>query len=396
LVTFTTPVKTVTYNYDATGKKLDRIIKTGATVSEDRVYDDGIEYSGATASTLELVQTPEGRAIPSARTYNLQYELTDHLGNVRALITDVNKNGVLTADEILQKSDYYAFGREITPGLVPNPDNNYKYNKKEFQQDLAELDYGARFYDPVIARWNVIDPLSEKSRRFSPYDYVEDNPIRLIDPDGMEADDPKEKKTSSHTVSETFKYDDKSHKKGTDFITGSKATHTTTINKDGSTTSKVETVNRTATVDAKGKIGKDVTQTKSTFQETRTTNDKGCSQCLLPGSYSDNQAHPETSTVSYDQASREDPALKADVQGIANYKSEQGESPIQTIATTADKTGGGLGDISLALSLLLPEGALAKMFDAISWNSTLQPPIGPEGYTIEHNIDKHTKRVDTP
>ena len=185
LVTFTTPAKTVTYRYDATGKKLERVIKTGATVSEDRVYDDGIEYSGATASTLELVQTPEGRAIPSAGTYNLQYELTDHLGNVRALITDVNKNGILTADEILQKSDYYAFGREITPGLVPSPDNNYKYNKKEFQQDLAELDYGARFYDPVIARWNVIDPLSEISRRWSPYDYAEDNPIRNIDADGL-------------------------------------------------------------------------------------------------------------------------------------------------------------------------------------------------------------------
>ncbi|MGG5507126.1 MULTISPECIES: RHS repeat-associated core domain-containing protein [unclassified Myroides] len=61
----------------------------------------------------------------------------------------------------------------------------------ELQDELGLnlYDYGARNYDAAIGRWMNVDPLAEQFPGWNPYHYVHNNPINLVDPTGMSAEE---------------------------------------------------------------------------------------------------------------------------------------------------------------------------------------------------------------
>ena len=107
------------------------------------------------------------------------YCITDHLGSVRTMV-DAEGNAV-------ERNDYYPFGAQHARTDYPQIANRYKFNGKEREKAGGAdwLDYGARRYDPALARWTTPDPLGNASVGFSPFAFCSNNPVNRTDPMGM-------------------------------------------------------------------------------------------------------------------------------------------------------------------------------------------------------------------
>jgi len=186
------------FHYTAGGEKLMKHVIPWRGIETVTHYIGNVVYEGG---KLSYILTEEGRLVASGngqdRMFLYEYDLKDHLGNTRVTFRAGSPG---EGPEVVQAVDYYPFGlvmsRKENNGLTGYRKNNYLYNGKELQDEnmtgesLNWYDYGARSYDPQIGRWHVVDAMAESSRRWSPYNYALNNPIRFIDPDGMRINDP--------------------------------------------------------------------------------------------------------------------------------------------------------------------------------------------------------------
>ena len=205
------------YEYLADGTKL-RALDGGGNGYQYRgslIYTQTAGQSDSPVITLDCALTSAGRiaretSAAGTVSYRPLIHLRDHLGSVRAVIDG-------DTGTVVKTSDYYPFGKRIQvtapvsepvggsqhasePAVAPvapatsvastSSPNRWHFSGKESQSflyaNIPLLDFGARMYNPAIARWTTADPLSEKYYGISPYVYCLGNPISIIDPNGMD------------------------------------------------------------------------------------------------------------------------------------------------------------------------------------------------------------------
>jgi RHS repeat-associated protein len=119
-----------------------------------------------------------------------EYELSNHLGNVLAVVTDnIHLDQDSTWANVGNTTDYYPFGLAMDGRTEQDSVYRYGFNGKEedFNGEWgskSHYDYGFRIYNPSIGKFLSVDPLAHEREWLSPYNFVQNNPISRVDPTG--------------------------------------------------------------------------------------------------------------------------------------------------------------------------------------------------------------------
>jgi RHS repeat-associated protein len=161
---------TVLNEYNSSGKKLKETVGSVTTdFLGNLIYKNDVLYQ---------IGHEEGRIINGEYEYNI----TDHLGNLRVSFRD--SSGVA---KITQRQDYDPYGSQLQ-GLnylkVAWNKNEFKYSGKEFIEETGLNDYGWRQQDPVLGRMWGVDNSAEKYYSQSPMQFALNNPMSVVEANG--------------------------------------------------------------------------------------------------------------------------------------------------------------------------------------------------------------------
>ncbi|HVX91228.1 MAG TPA: thrombospondin type 3 repeat-containing protein, partial [Candidatus Paceibacterota bacterium] len=160
---------------------------------EHPIYGLGRE-GVARLTNVDLDSVPTGN-LYTRRLDERLYELNDHLGNARAIISDRKLSDVSGGSpyhfraEISSYNNLYPFGMEQPMRYLHSDLYRYGYNGMEKDSTASQDHYSTYFrpYDARLGRWWGVDPVTNPGE--SPYVAMDNDPILLVDPTGAEGTD---------------------------------------------------------------------------------------------------------------------------------------------------------------------------------------------------------------
>jgi RHS repeat-associated protein len=170
---------TVTNIYDYSGQRIKKTVGSSTTIYIGKLYEcnNGVCTKHIFAGSQRVASKKIGvtDTDTSVSTDTVYYH-TDHLGSSTVI---TKQDGT-----IAQETYYYPFGEtRYNSGDA----THYKYTGQEEDPETGLYYYGARYYDPIIGRFisaDTIVPNFANPQSLNRYSYVENNPLRYIDPTG--------------------------------------------------------------------------------------------------------------------------------------------------------------------------------------------------------------------
>ncbi len=164
----------IDYAVDARNRRIGK--KVNGIFVRRWVYQDDLDIAAELDGAGGVISTFVSRAYfqRGGRTYRY---IRDQLGSVR-LVVDVDTGAVA------QRIDYDEFGRvllDTNPGFQP-----YGFAGGLYDPDTRLVRFGARDYDPQVGRWTARDPKGFVGGYSNLYAYVNNDPINLLDPHGLD------------------------------------------------------------------------------------------------------------------------------------------------------------------------------------------------------------------
>jgi RHS repeat-associated protein len=160
-----------------------------------------VEWIVTTGTMGEQIIEVEPASVPKSYTRELghkQYELSNHLGNVLVVVNDIKRavinNNVIEyyTAQVVSATDYSPFGVALEGRTFSSEEYRYGFNGKEKDEEgigggNQTYDYGFRIYNPSLAKFLSVDPISDEYPMLTLYQFASNTPVSAIDIDGLEA-----------------------------------------------------------------------------------------------------------------------------------------------------------------------------------------------------------------